>query len=536
MDVRPATGRLAAFLSLAALLALPAGARAATASASGDTLTVDAAADLAPVSITVAYSNGAPPTDPAGYGVIVSRGALAVGPGCEKRTLTGAACAGQFSVVHIVGGSGGGDYRVDDTGTNAHLSPLRHVLFNGGPGRDTLDTSCDTGTVRIQCRFDVNAALGAGDVDTFVGGPNADRVDGGPGPDSINGNGGNDVLRGGANDDSIDGGPGDDTLGGDDGNDGIKGGDGNDLIQGGPRDDFLEGELGDDRLLGEDGRDKLYGGSASPLNADGKDVLFGGPSADLLDGGTGDDRLDGGTEADTFVGGPGTDTADYSTRLPRDDVRVSLDGIANDGVAGEKDSVGARGFSLFGPPDMENVKTGPGDDVVIGSAAANDIVTGGGTDTVVSRDSPESNGHVNPDDRVICGAGADLVLADAKTDGVAFDCSSRRGEFSDRGSLFDLIGPGLRGGVASHLVRGAFVFVAYCVQVPCNHRADLKAGKQLIASVKLSGPRGSALLERVALTRHARALVAAAGKDGLPVSFRVRGSALRLIHRFALKP
>ncbi len=88
--------------------------------------------------------------------------------------------------------------------------------------------------------------------------------------------------------------------------------------------------------------------------------------------GSGDDRLLGGPAAETILprggaddvsGGPGID----SVQFPGDqDVRVSLDGIADDGPDGHANI----------RPDVENVLTGRGNDVLIGSDGPN--VLGGG--------------------------------------------------------------------------------------------------------------------------------------------------------------
>ena len=76
------------------------------------------------------------------------------------------------------------------------------------------------------------------------------------------------------------------------------------------------------------GNDALLGGA--PAN-----VLSGGPGRDSLDGEAANDVLDGGTGGDILVGGAGTDTVSYAGRSAP--VTASIDGLANDGEAGEAD-------------------------------------------------------------------------------------------------------------------------------------------------------------------------------------------------------
>ena len=128
-------------------------------------------------------------------------------------------------------------------------------------------------------------------------------------------------------------------------------------------------------------------------------VLRGEGGNDTLTGGAEDDDLTGGPGADDLRGGDGTDRARFPGSLAQ---RVTLDDIADDGGAGEGDN--ARS-------DIEDLVTGSGDDAVGGSAAANDIATRGGADTI----DPGAGA-----DRVRAGAGDDHVRSrDDRTDAVA---------------------------------------------------------------------------------------------------------------------
>src|SRR4051812_33328440 len=94
--------------------------------------------------------------------------------------------------------------------------------------------------------------------------------------------------------------------------------------------------------------------------------------ASLLDGGDGNDTLTGGLRGDTLKGGNGVDTASYVSRNV--DLRITLDGVADDGQSGEKDNVLA---------DVENVMGGKARDYIIGSDAANVIDGGAANDTII---------------------------------------------------------------------------------------------------------------------------------------------------------
>jgi hypothetical protein len=121
---------------------------------------------------------------------------------------------------------------------------------------------------------------------------------------------------------SLDGGRGDDLLSATSGSVEIAGGPGNDRLTSG------DGSL--DSLSGGSGADRLTAGA-------GYDSLDGGPGPDLLQGQGDGDGLDGGPGRDDLRGGSGVDTADYL--VGRGPVTVTLDGLANDGEAGERDVI-----------------------------------------------------------------------------------------------------------------------------------------------------------------------------------------------------
>ena len=297
----------------------------------------------------------------------------------------------------------------------------------GGEGNDTLrgGTAADT-------------YMGGNGDDTFVGGPAAD------GGDTLSGGAGVDTadysarttalvisLDGTANDGAVSEA---DDLASD--IETIKGGTAADTITGGP------------------GAEALYGGP-------GDDTLAGGPGADTLYGDAGNDTFDEGNSAsgaDVFNGGAGIDTLTYAGRTNA--VSATIDGIVNDGEAGELDKIAT---------DVENLIGGAGNDVLGGSAAANvlegrdgdDTISGGGGDDVLrggtganvlagdaGNDRFDQGSAADGDDVIHGGAGVDTVDYSARTNALAvvMDGTTPGGEAGEA----DLVGTDLE-----NLVGGA---------------------------------------------------------------------------------
>ena len=74
---------------------------------------------------------------------------------------------------------------------------------------------------------------------------------------------------------------------------------------------------------------------------------------------------------DNVYGGDGPDTVSYAERL--NPVTVTLDGVGNDGEAGENDFVAS---------DVENITGGSKNDTLIGNDKANKLLGGSGNDTL----------------------------------------------------------------------------------------------------------------------------------------------------------
>src|SRR5207248_5954228 len=89
---------------------------------------------------------------------------------------------------------------------------------------------------------------------------------------------------------------------------------------------LIEAELGD-------GNDSV---DFSKISIDSH--LWGQGGNDALIGGAGRDQLNGGAGSDIFQGGGGTDIVTYADRY--DNLKLTLDGKANDGAAHENDNIG----------------------------------------------------------------------------------------------------------------------------------------------------------------------------------------------------
>ena len=169
--------------------------------------------------------------------------------------------------------------------------------------------------------------------------------------------------------------------------------------------EVLEGSPFDDTLIGTD----------EPLG----ELFLGGNGIDKIDARGGPDRIDERTDrngADTIDGGEGRDIIDYSRRSTP--TRVSLDDVANDG-----DGAVPEGDNV--KPTVEDIITGRGADVVVGSLDGNDIRTGSGDDRITG-----SQLSFDPDrggDTIEPGAGKDRAFG-SDTGDVFF---TRDGETDD---------------------------------------------------------------------------------------------------------
>jgi Ca2+-binding RTX toxin-like protein len=110
----------------------------------------------------------------------------------------------------------------------------------------------------------------------------------------------------------------------------------------------------------------------------------------------------------SVLGGEGIDVVSYSPPAPATGVSVSLDGVANDGLPGRGDNIGA---------DVETAVGTGSADVLTGNDSANRFFGSGGEDVYSGaggRDLFETSepGGAPARDRITCGAGRDTVDGD----------------------------------------------------------------------------------------------------------------------------
>jgi len=371
--------------------------------------------------------------------------------------------------------SGGtGDDRVDyDAGTDT---------MNGGPGRDRGYFASASADLSITLDGVANdGAAGEGDnlleVEQISGGSGNDTIVGGPGPDQIDGSDGNDTLSGGAGPDDIGGGSGNDVVNGDGGGDEVYGSSGDDIVNGGADGDALYASTGVDVLNGDDGSDRFQAGGS-------------------------------GDGSDTFNGGAGTDTVTW--QYYDQSVIVTIDGIANDGIAGANDNVAG---------DVENVVGGQADDALSGSAAVNVLEGGPGSDTITIRDTTA--------DTATCGTGRDVVIADGldSVDPVGAGCESvDRGGAAGTGRKLGRIG-----GVSYR--KGVVTLTLTCpldALVGCSGAGTMtSSGLGTVGRASFLIPASSAQTISIRLSKKAQTRLKRARSKKLKVTLALTGNDLR---------
>lgn len=179
-------------------------------------------------------------------------------------------------------------------------------------------------------------------------------------------------------------------------------------------------------LSGGDGNDTITGGSSN-------DTINGGAGNDSLAGGNGNDTLVGGTGNDALSGQGGFDAADY--RPATSAVRITLDGVANDGQANvaERDNVldaeqllgsnyndtisGNAGYNqIYGGNGNDEVHGAAGNDDVHGGPGNDKLYGGDGNDTIKGDDGNDLLGGENGNDSLDGGNGADGLYGNAGND------------------------------------------------------------------------------------------------------------------------
>ncbi len=393
-----------------------------------------------------------------------------------------------------------------------HVGNASGNVINGTPGSDVVVSGSGDDTINTGDGDDrVCSDAGADEIDaglgndTVFGGPDADTVRGGGNDDTLLGNAGagdtndvGDLIVGGPGNDHLDGWVGDDTLVGGPGDDALRGEAGVDLASFSPSATGVTADLAANTATGEgndtfvlvenlDGSnfpDRLFG-DAGPNVIKGRednDVLNGRGGNDTEDGGFGDDGFQQNAAADgadIVDGGQDTDTVNYDLRSGP--LTVTLNATANDGLAGEGDTI---------LPSVENVDGGSDDDRIVGNGASivnrlrgfngSDTLDGGGGDDTekggANADVFQQGAVANGADVVDGEGGIDLVNYGLRTgpltvtlNAVANDGLAGEGdtilttvENVDGGSGADrilgnttlLIANTLRGGGGADVVRG----------------------------------------------------------------------------------
>jgi hypothetical protein len=280
----------------------------------------------------------------------------------------------------------GSTWSIDDLGSDSIVSGAG--CATGPPPGFHADCADPVQDVVVQLGNADDVAM----LDASVAPPGGARLEGGDGNDALLGGGGPDVLVGGAGADTMSGGGGVDTVTYDD--------------RAAPvvvaiDDAGGDGEAGENDDVRSD-VERVVGGS-------GADTLVGNIGANALDGGPGDDLLDGGVGPDALTGGDGVDTVTYAGRGTP--VAVRLNGLPDDGGAGEADNVsaeivlgGSGADTLAGDGGANVLDGGAGDDVVDGGAGPDRLMGGPGQDVVLARDGAA--------DTVDCGGGLDFAATD----------------------------------------------------------------------------------------------------------------------------
>jgi Ca2+-binding RTX toxin-like protein len=332
-------------------------------------------------------------------------------------SLPGVVLDGGGAADTLYAGSGGdvldggddGDALYGGAGADSLTGADGNDQLYGADGADVLDSGAGDDQLYGAAGADTLAA-GSG-TDLVSAGTGNDRLDGGSGNDTLAGGDGDDMLTGSTGDDVVDGQAGNDTSAGDDGNDALTDDDGNDALSGGDGNDMLRGGSGADALGGGAGADDLDGGDqADTLRGEGgDDRLAGGDGNDDLDGGEGNDTVVGGNGADRLAGGPDADVADYSAVTSA--VRLSLNGVADDGIAGEADGIAS---------DVEMLIGGSGNDELLLGPAGGRLQGGPGDDALTGGPGPDALDGGTGNDVLDGGLGTDAIVGAAGTDTVTY--------------------------------------------------------------------------------------------------------------------
>jgi trimeric autotransporter adhesin len=323
----------------------------------------------------------------------------------------------------LVGGTGRDTYAggsgVDTVDFGETLDPLAVDLIAG-----TATSIDNRGVATTETLSSIENVIGGAATDTIIGDEDANVIEGGGGDDTLEGRGGNDIFR---------------YRGDDNGFDFIVGGSGTNRIEAAENDTVIGlAALFEIRSIsgngytnvmvtGSDANDtldftavQLIGISKISLYS-GNDIVVLPDSDDLVDGGDGDDifRIKG-TSAGfgTLIGGAGIDRVEAAANnvtIRLADVQgieaitaSTFTGVTIEGSAAANNF----NFSAVALTGIGRIALGAGDDVLIGSAAADTIQGGAGNDTLAGgagNDRFEITSSADGVDAIDGGVGTDVI-------------------------------------------------------------------------------------------------------------------------------
>lgn len=153
-------------------------------------------------------------------------------------------------------------------------------------------------------------------------------------------------------------------------------------------------------ITGSDGADQING-------TPGDDTIFARGGDDTIDGQAGNDDISGGEGADDIHGGLGVDAATYGDSSG---VSVTIDDVANDGAAGERDNVHRDVEQVYGSPGADTLTGDTGANLLDGGAGPDSISGASGRDALFGGAGPDTINSVDDAvDLVDCGEGSDTV-------------------------------------------------------------------------------------------------------------------------------
>ena len=368
----------------------------------------------------------------------------------------------------------GNDYI--DGGSGNNTVSFAQLTGGVGIGFDLRNTGAqNTTSAGVDTVVNVQNIIGTSYADTLIGNNGINRINGAVGNDVIYGEGGDDTLDGGSGNDTLYGGDGDDFIDGGFNDDYIDGEGGSNYasyasasagvtvnlsivgaqstgaaggidtlvniqnLRGSNFNDTLIGNDGDNAFIGGAGDDTINGGAGldtisyiestsgvyvnmltgvSSVAGEGNDTLIsiegvtGSRFDDTLIGDNADNILEGGLGNDTLDGGDGNDTASYLNSTENLIVNLSLATAQNFGALGNDTLI-----------DIENVKTGSGNDTILGGDGNNVLDGGTGINTVSYANSTDGvvvNLSIAGAQNTI-GAGVDTLIGFANLTGSGFD-------------------------------------------------------------------------------------------------------------------